>query len=501
MTLNRRLFLAGSVASLSAAGALGGASRALAAARKDLNIGIRLEPPHLDPTAGAAAAIGEIVYANVFEGLTRIDRDGAVKPALAESWTISDDGKTYTFKLRSGVTYHDGAPFDASVAKFNLDRARAPDSVNPQKSLFAPIEAAEAVDPATLKVTLKQPAGNFLFGLGWPAAVMLAPATAADAKTKPVGTGPFKFANWTKGASVELVRAEKYWGSPVKLDKAAFKVISDPSASFAALMAGDVDAFPIYPAPENLDQFRADPRFKVVIGNTEGKTIMALNNGRKPFDDIRVRRALCHAVDRKTVIDGAMFGIAKPIGSHFAPQDAGYVDLTGKYPYDPAKAKSLLKESGVPEGTKLRLVLPPPDYARRSGQIIAAQLKAVGLDVELVPMEWAQWLSDVFKGKNFDMTIISHVEPLDLDIYARDDYYFDYKSQAYKAIYAELTATTDQAKRIELYKKAQEQIAEDAVNVFLFMLPKSGVWSADLQGLWENAPIPVNDLTEVSWKA
>ena len=265
-------------------------------------------------------------------------------------------------------------------------------------------------------------------------------------------------------------------------------------------MAGDIDAFPIYPAPENLDQFRADPRFKVVVGNTEGKTILALNNARKPFDDVRVRRALSHAVDRKTIIDGAMFGIGKPIGSHFAPQDPGYVDLTGKYPHDVAKAKALLREAGVAEGTKFRLVLPPPDYARRGGQIIASQLKAVGLDVEIVPMEWAQWLADVFKGKNFDMTIISHVEPLDLDIYARDDYYFGYHSPAYKALYAELAATADQQKRVELYKKAQELIADDAVNVFLFLLPKSGVWNAELQGLWENAPIPVNDLTEVSWK-
>ncbi|WP_460449496.1 ABC transporter substrate-binding protein [Alsobacter sp. SYSU BS001988] len=500
MLFDRRLFLAGSLASMVAAGALGGAPVAFAAARKDVIVGIRLEPPHLDPTAGAAAAIGEVVYANLFEGLTRIDRAGAVKPALAESWTISEDGKTYVFKLRAGAAFHDGSPFDAGVVKFNLDRARAPDSVNPQKTLFSAIEAVDVVDPATVKVSLKQPTGGFLFGLGWPAAVMLSPATAADAKTKPVGTGPFRFVGWAKGSSVELARADKHWGAPVKLDKIVFKVIGDSSASFAALMAGDIDAFPIYPAPENLDQFRADPRFKVVVGNTEGKTILALNNGRKPFDDIRVRRALSHAIDRKTVIDGAMFGIGKPIGSHFAPQDPGYVDLTGKYPHDVAKAKALLKEAGVAEGTKLRLVLPPPDYARRGGQIIASQLKAVGLEVEIVPMEWAQWLSDVFKGKNYDMTIISHVEPLDLDIYARDDYYFDYKSPAYRAIYAELAATADQAKRVELYKKAQEQIAEDAVNVFLFLLPKSGVWSAELQGLWENAPIPANDLTEVSWK-
>jgi peptide/nickel transport system substrate-binding protein len=205
------------------------------------------------------------------------------------------------------------------------------------------------------------------------------------------------------------------------------------------------------------------------------------------------------AVDRKAIIDGAMYGIAKPIGSHFAPQDPGYVDLTGRYPFDVAAAKALLKEAGVAEGTKMRLVLPPPEYARRSGEIIASELKAVGIEAEIVPVEWAQWLSDVFKARNYDLTVISHVEPLDIDIYARDDYYFDYKDPAFKAVITELAGTLDPAKRVELYGKAQRMLADDAVNVFLFLLPKTGVWNAKLTGLWENAPIPVNDLTEVAW--
>ena len=496
MSITRRLVLAVSIA----AAALASAAVPAAAQRKDVVLAIRLEPPHLDPTAGAAAAIADVVYANVLEGLTRIDRDGKVQPALAEKWDIAPDGKTYTFTLRKGVTFHDGTPFIAEVAKGSLVRARAADSTNPQKGLFAGIDTVEAVDATTLKVVLKQPNGGFLFGLGWPAAVILSPASLADAKAKPVGTGPFRFERWAKGASLELVRNPTYWGTPVKLDKATFKIIGDSAASFAALMAGDVDAFPIYPAPENLDQFRADPRFKVVVGTTEGETIVAMNNGRKPLDDVRVRRAISHAVDRKAVIDGALYGIAKPIGSHMPPHNPAYVDLTGQYPYDPAKAQALLKEAGVAPGTKLRLVLPPPEYARRSGEIVASQLKKVGLDVEIVPMEWAQWLSDVFKQRNYDLTIIAHVEPMDLDIYARDDYYFDYKSPAYRALFAELSATNDEGKRNELLGKAQRMLADDAVNVFMYVLPKSGVWNAKLVGLWENAPIPGNDLTGVSWK-
>lgn len=471
---------------------------AFSAPRTDLVVGVRLEPPHLDPTAGAAAAIGEVTYANVFEGLTRIDRDGKVKPALASSWEISEDGKTYVFRLRSGVTFHDGTTFSASDVKFSLERARGEGSVNPQKGLFEPIDKIETSDPTTVTITLKRPTGAFLFNLGWPAAIIVSAKSAETNKTNPIGTGPFRFSNWTKGASVELVRNENYWGRKVALEKVLFRVIADPSAAYASLMAGDVDAYPIYPAPENLDQFRADKRFTVVVGNTEGKTILAINNGKAPFNDLKVRQALAYAVDRNAVITGAMYGIGQPIGSHFSPTDPGYVDLTAQYAYDPYKAKALLREAGVND-LKLRLVLPPPEYARRGGEIIAQQLKAIGIAVEIVPVEWAQWLSDVFKAKNYDLTIISHVEPMDLDIYARDDYYFDYKSPAYKALYAELAATTDETKRLELVGKAQKMIADDCVNVFLFLLPKSGIWNAKLKGLWENAPIPVNDLTEVEW--
>jgi len=471
---------------------------AVAAPRTDLNLGVRLEPPHLDPTAGAAAAIGEIGYANIFEGLTRIDRNGRVQPALAASWEISEDGKVYTFHLRTGVTFHDGAPFSADTVKFSLDRARGETSVNPQKGLFEPIDSIDIVEPATVRMILKRPTGAFLFNLGWPAAVMISSASADMNKTAPVGTGPFKFVGWMKGSSVELARNETYWGKPVKLDKITFKFVSDPTAAYAAMLAGDLDAFPIYPAPENLEQFRADKRFSVVIGNTEGKTILAINNGKKPFDDIRVRQALAFAVDRRAVIDGAMYGIGQPIGSHYAPTDPGYIDLTGQYAYDPYRSKALLREAGVSD-LKLRLVLPPPEYARRGGEIIAQQLKAIGITVEIVPVEWAQWLSDVFKAKNYDLTIISHVEPMDLDIYARDDYYFDYHNPAYKALITELAATTDEKRRLELIAQAQKTLADDSVNIFLFLLPKSGVWSAKLKGLWENTPIPVNDLTEVEW--
>ena len=472
---------------------------ASAAPRDDIRVGMVLEPPNLDPTAGAAAAIDEVVYANVFEGLTRIDRDGLVQPALATAWTVSEDGLTYTFELAQGVTFHDGTPFDAEDVVFSLERAMAEDSTNAQKGLFEPIASVEAADPSTVVITLKRPTASLPFNLAWGDAVIVAPESAATNTSAPVGTGPFRFVRWVQGDRVELARNDDYWGEPVALAAATFQFVPDPAAATAAMLAGDLDAFPNFPAPESLAQFEADPRFEVVIGTTEGETILAINNGRPPLDDLRVRRAISHAIDRQAVIDGAMFGYGTPIGSHFAPHHPAYVDLTGRYPYDPDRARELLAEAGV-EGLNLTLKLPPPSYARRGGEIIAAQLADVGIETEIIPIEWAQWLEQVFQNQDYDLTIVSHTEPMDIGIYARGaDYYFHYVNPEFDMVMNQLAVTSDTTTQYALLGEAQKILAEDAVNAFLFQLAKHGVWDARLEGLWANSPVQANDLTGVRW--
>lgn len=469
------------------------------AARTDLVLGMPLEPPHLDPTAGAAAAIDEVLYANVFEGLTRIGSKGEVLPALAESWTVSDDGKVYTFKLHTGVKFHDGSAFDAEDVKFSLDRARAENSTNAQKALFAAIDTVEVVDPATVKVTLKNPQGSFLYNMGWGDAVIVAPESAETNKEKPIGTGPFKFDNWAKGSSITIVKNPDYWGEAVALDKAEFRIVPDAAAAIPALLSGDVQAFPNVGVGDALAQIQADPRFKVVIGATEGETILSTNNKKSPFDKLEVRQAIAHTLDRQAIIDAASSGLGTPIGSHFSPANAAYVDLTGTYPHDIAKAKELLKAAGLENGFKATLKLPPVGYARDGGQVIAAQLREVGIDLEIIPVEWADWLKQVFTDKDYDLTIVSHTEPNDIGIYARKDYYFQYDNPEFDKVIAELDVTTDEAKRNELFGKAQKILADDAVNGFLFELPKIGIWDAKIEGLWENSPVQANDLTKVKW--
>jgi len=481
-----------------AAGALLWAGAA-AAAKDELIMGVVLEPPHLDPTAGAAAAIDEVVYANIFEGLTRIDQNGSVQPALARSWDISDDGLTYTFHLADGVTFHDGQSFEASDVVYSFERAMGDDSVNAQKQLFSAIEKVEAPDDKTVVVTLNRPEGNLLFNLGWGDAVIVDPASAEGNKQKPVGTGPFVFDRWVSGDRVEISRNDSYWGDKPALAKATFKFVSDPAAAAAAMLAGDLDAFANFPAPELMQQFEADPRYAVVIGSTEGETILSTNNAKEPFNDPLVRQAIAHLIDRQAVIDGAMFGYGTPIGTHFAPHHPAYVDLVGLYPRDVEKAKALLAEAGYPEGFEATIKLPPPSYARRGGEIVAAQLAEGGIELEIIPVEWAQWLDQVFRNTDYDLTIVSHTEPMDIGIYGRDTYYFNYDSPVFKETLAKLNETTEPAQRSALMQELQRIIAADAVNGYIFQLAKHGVWNKDVQGLWHNSPVQANDLTGVSW--
>jgi peptide/nickel transport system substrate-binding protein len=458
-------------------------------------IGTQLEPPILDPTANPAAAISEVLYGNVYEGLVQFAADGSVLPKLARSWDVSADGLTYVFHLQSGVRFHDGSAFDAAAAKFSLDRTIAPGSLNPQRSRLRAISAIQAVDPLTLKVLLARRSGGLLQSLAFGSAVMVSPQSAAGNALKPIGTGPFRFLRWQRGDSITLERNPDFPGTQPKLDQVTFKFIADPTAAFAALMAGDVDAFSNYPAPESFAQFAADPRFAVFSGTTEMETVLGLNERVAPLSNVLVRRAISYALDRRAIIDGAMFGYGTPIGSHFPPRNPAYIDLTGVYPHDVAKAKALLSAAGYPAGFSMTLKLPPPSYARRSGEIVAAQLEQIGIRISIENLEWAQWLDQVYTRHDFDMSIVGHAEPLDYDIYARDDYYFGYSNPEFKALIAALEDSVEASRRTDLLQQIQRKLSEDAVNGFLFQYPRLDIWNAHLHGMGFDNPLGVVDVT------
>ena len=474
---------------------------AQAQGRKDtLVLAMTLEPPGLDPTAGAAAAIAEVVQYNVLETLTKIQSDSSIAPLLAESWTVTADNKTWAFKLRQGVRFHNGEPFHAAAVKFSFERAAAADSTNKDKAVFANIVNLSATDAHTVVITLKNTNPDFLFQIGQATAVIVEPKSAPGNATQPVGTGPFRLESWAKGSNLVLTRWDGFRDAKsVALRRITVRYISDAAAQVAALLAGDVDLFPRVSAARSLAQFKADKRFQVLVGGSRAKTIVAINNKKKPLDDVRVRRAIAMAIDRKQVVDAVADGFGTPIGSFYVPGAPGYVDLTAVNAYNPDKARALLKEAGISTPLELSLKLPPTPYARQGGEVIAAMLAKVGIVARQESVEWAQWLSGVYAQKAYDLTIISHVEPLDFGNFARPGYYWNYDSPAFNALWARINATADTAQRHKLLAEAQRLVADDAVAAYLYQPTWITVAAARLKGVWKDMPIFANDLAALSW--
>jgi peptide/nickel transport system substrate-binding protein len=470
------------------------------AQKTTLSVGLLLEPPVLDPTVNPADPIRSITNGNVFEGLTWINEAGRVEPRLATGWTVSADGLTYRFHLRDHVRFHDGTAFDCSIVRYAYQRAAAPDSVNPEKSFFTAMRQIDCPAPREAVITLNQPVGNLPYELAWAEAAMVAPNTAATNATHPVGTGPYAFASWRRGDNVTLVRNESYWGATPQIKTVTFRFVSDALAASNALISGDLDAYPAFFSNDLLPRLRAQPNLKVETGTFPIKILLALNEAKKPLDDIRVRRALAYAIDR----DGILQAFAEPgstiIGSHMSPSDPDYVDLSKRYPYDPARARALLAAAGVKPGFSLAIAIPSTAYSGKVGELIAAYLSEVGINANLQPIAWPQWLSQVYTQGAYEATIIGHIEPNDLDIYARPHYYFNYHDAAYNALFSRYQMEGDPAKRHSLSVALQQKLADDEPNVFLFSAPHVCVWNAKLQGMWVNQPISAIPVAGAYWK-
>lgn len=465
-----------------------------------LTLGMVLEPPGLDPTASAASAVAEVVLYNVFETLTKIQPDGSVQPLLAQSWQVSDDQRIWTFRLRDDATFHNGQPFNAQIVKYTFERAAAKDSTNKDKALFASFEKITTPDAHTVVVHSKHPNPNLPFLLGQATAIMVESSSVENNRTNPVGTGPYTVAEWKKGASVTLQKWAQYRAADtIAINLAVFRFVSDVAAQSAALLAGDIDIFARTQVARDMQRFQDDARFQVLVGASRAKTIMAINNGKKPLDDVRVRRAISAAIDRQAVIDVAADGLGVPIGSFYVSGALGYIDTTHINAYNPEKARALLKEAGVHNLT-LTMKLPPTPYAKQGAEAIAAMLSHVGIAVTMHNVEWAQWLSGVYGQKDYDLTIISHVEPFDFGNFAKPNYYWNYQSTAFNTLYERIIQTADNAQRAKLLEQAQKLVAHDAVAVYLYQPQWITVADSRLHGVWKDMPIFVNDLSSLRWE-
>lgn len=466
-----------------------------ALAKDTATIGMRLEPPHFDPTSNSAAAIDEIVYGNIFEGLFQITENGGVKKLLVKDYKVSKNLKKYTFYIKDNVYFHNGDKLSADDIVFSISRIYDKDSINPRKSLFNNVNSVFKTDNNTVVISLKSPSNSLIYNLARPEAVIFNHRSYKNNKNNPIGTGPFVFDSMKKGYFVKINRFSKYHFDPAKLKSVKFRFISDALSASSAILSGEIDGFPVYQDVMTLPAFKKD-RFNILFGSTEGEVLLALNNKHKFLSNRQVRRALNHAIDKKGLIS-IVSPSAKPIGSHYPPHRQGYIDLSDKYPYNTELAKKMLKQAGADNMTLEFTV--PPTY-KTSADVIAGYLRKVGIKVKMKSVDWGAWLSQTYKKFDYDITIIAHVEPKDYGIYARKNYYFGYNNLYYQDLIEKLKTETNKDKRIQLLKKIQTTLSDDAVNVWLYQFPKIGVWNKKLSGMWKNYPVAGNILKDVYWQ-
>jgi peptide/nickel transport system substrate-binding protein len=481
---------------------LGMVAATAAQAPRALVVQTGTEPPGLDLTATPASATAAVVLYNVQECLVKVDERGKIVPWLAERWHTSDN-RNYTFFLKKGVRFHNGRELKAADVKFVVERAMNPETKHPYPRYYEAIGDIIVKDDHTITFSLKAPTANFLLNMARQGSVIY-PREAVDTlKSAPVGTGPFTVAEWVRGDRIVLKRFAGYHtkGLP-RVDQVTFRFIPDPNAALAALKAGDIDASLFGLGPEHVADLRKDGRFEVIVGETTNDVIMAMNNSRKPFTDVRVRRAVTHAINKADVVKLAMFGMGRVIGSNVDPLNPYFVDLAGAVPHDPEKARKLLAEAGYPSGFEAVLrVAPQYYYTVRAGEVIVDQLAKVGVKVKIEQIEWGQWLSRVWKEADYDLTIIGHAEAWDIANYANPKYYYRYDNPKFQELFKQSEVTLDDKARRQQYAQMQRMLADEAPVVFLFIHPRLVVAKKGVTGFWKDLPIPSANLAEVGWTA
>ncbi|MFD9945704.1 ABC transporter substrate-binding protein [Nonomuraea sp. NPDC059023] len=461
-----------------------------AAKQESLSVGFVAEPANLDFTATEGAAIPQALLVNVYEGLVKLDQDGKIVPLLAEKWEISPDRKTYTFTLRKGVTFSSGAPFTADDVVFSFDRVKSDWKLKIKAQLDV-IDKVEKKDDTTAVVTLKQPSNGFLYALATRLGAMFSRTGVADLANKPVGTGPYQLGGWKRGDSIQLTANGTYWGTKPAIPGVTLKYFKDATAMNNALLTGGIDVISSVQAPESLQQFADPNRFQTVEGTTNGEVVLSLNNGRPPFNDKKVRQAVRHALDHKALLDTAWAGRGQLIGTMVPPTDPWYEDRTGDYPHDVNKARELL--GGKTYNVKMRI--PNLPYAVASAQVVKSQLAQVGITADIEPLEFpARWLDVVFKQGDYDLSIINHVEPRDMGIFADKSYYFRYDNPEFGKLLAEADKGTEQEQTDKL-KQAAKLLSDDAAADWLFLFPNLIVAKKGVTGLPKNAIAESFDFT------
>ena len=471
------------------------------AVANEITVGIAQDlDDSLDPHLAVAAGTKEVMF-NVFEGLMKPTSTGDLTPAVAESYTVSEDRLTYTFTLREGVKFHNGDDVTAEDVVYSITRCADTTDGAPLVEAFSVIQAVEAVDARTVAITISEPSNEFISYM----TTAILPADYDQQDTAPVGTGPFKFVSRAAQDNIILEKFDEYWGTPAYLDKVTFKIMENADSLVMSLQSGAIDLCSHLTSTQ-VAQLGDD--FYVAEGTMNLVQALYLNNAEKPFDDVRVRQALCYAVDKQGIIDLAFDGYGSPIGSSMYPAFGKYFDesLTNYYTKDVEKAKSLLADAGYPNGFEMTITV-PSNYQPHidTAQVLVEQLKEIGVTAKIELVEWGTWVSDVYAGRQFQSTVVG-VDASNMTARAllerfTSDYaknFINYNNADYDALFQQALTTYDDAEQTAIYKAMEKNLTENAANVYIQDLADLVAVRQGLEGV-TFYPIYVLDLSTVRY--
>ena len=471
------------------------------AVANEITVGIAQDlDDSLDPHLAVAAGTKEVMF-NVFEGLMKPTSTGDLTPAVAESYTVSEDRLTYTFTLREGVKFHNGDEVTAEDVVYSISRCADTTDGTPLVEAFSVIQSVEAVDARTVAITIAEPSNEFISYM----TTAILPADYDQQDTAPVGTGPFKFVSRAAQDNIVLEKFDEYWGTPAYLDKVTFKIMENADSLVMSLQSGAIDLCSHLTSTQ-VAQLGGD--FYVAEGTMNLVQALYLNNAEKPFDDVRVRQALCYAVDKQGIIDLAFDGYGSPIGSSMYPAFGKYFDesLTNYYTKDVEKAKSLLADAGYPNGFEMTITV-PSNYQPHidTAQVLVEQLKEIGVTAKIELVEWGTWVSDVYAGRQFQSTVVG-VDASNMTARAllerfTSDYaknFINYNNADYDALFQQALTTYDDAGQTAIYKAMEKNLTENAANVYIQDLADLVAVRQGLEGV-TFYPIYVLDLSTVRY--
>ncbi|MGB8454100.1 MAG: ABC transporter substrate-binding protein [Anaerocolumna sp.] len=465
-----------------------------------VRIALGSEPDDFDPMLSAASDTSAVMM-NVFEGLLGFNLEGEFVPAIAESHTVSGDGLTYTFKIKEGIMFHDGKACTARDVKYTYDKLAGLSGGEALSSTISSVlEKVETPDDYTAVLTLNQKDAGFLTK----ATVAICEDGYEGNSTMPVGTGPYKFVSYEPGQEIVLGKNENYTTRGDRMpsiDRAEFVIMTDENAKLMALKSGTLDIASI--SSSNISTLGDD--FYTVEGPQNMVQVFALNNKIEPLNNLKVRQAICYAIDKDEIINAVVDGNGTRVDSFLSPSMAiFYNDSMTVYNLDLDKAKELLKEAGYENGFDLTVTV-PSNYQMHvdTAQVIKDQLSKIGINLEINLVEWADWLQNVYTDFNYETTIIGHTGKLDPQDFLNrfeSSYgknYFQFSNADYDKLIAGAATTTDTTERVNYYKKSQQMLVDEAASVFIQDPSVIYAVSAKVQGL-KIYPVSFYDLSDLT---